>query len=480
MNEPESRDAAATTRSQSVIHYVDRNIDEAARILAGAVDRAASAARLALVAVVPGPGDGLALSESLSRARGGLPRAIIPISSVARGRRAIASGATAICAAPGELSALLRESLLSLTDLQTLVLVWPEELVRDESLARLEAVLAEVPRSAERIVFCAARSPDLAAFFERVMWRARSVDHVPDLTPADVTVRVVSAGASDRTQALSAVLDAIDPARAEVLVSSDDGEASARASLAALGYAPDDRSMRVVRDHGEGATDLVVYFDHVPGVDSIRQAATRARHVVAVLKPSRVAALRRVATVSPFTWSSTPATARTTWNTVRDELQATVASDAHLPFVPILEPLLDSTDAVELAAAAMALLDRERRKARKAVAPQAPPPAARESRSDRPRPSSSSDPRNRGDRPWPRKPGADPRDNKRGSSGDRERPRREGKSWRDRDDRPPRGDRPRRDDIERMPRAAREGSEWSERGERLRNSRRGPRGGHDR
>ena len=39
---PESRETAATTRSRNVVHYVQRDLDHAARVLTGLVDRSAT------------------------------------------------------------------------------------------------------------------------------------------------------------------------------------------------------------------------------------------------------------------------------------------------------------------------------------------------------------------------------------------------------------------------------------------------------
>jgi hypothetical protein len=159
-----------------------------------------------------------------------------------------------------------------------------------------------------------------------------------------------------------------------------------------------------------------------------------------------------------------------------------------VPWINVVEPLLEGLDAVEVAAAALMLLDRERRKAKRAsvAAQQAPAPVAeRPVREERPRPLGDRREGARGE--FGKRPHAggtrggrgrdeDPRRGPARDRGDRPRrdesgPRREGRGRDERGER-----RPRRDDIERVPRAAREGREWAERGERLRQSRRGPRG----
>ena len=109
--------------------------------------------------------------------------------------------------------------------------------------------------------------------------------------------------------------------------------------------------------------------------------------LVALVRPSRLARLRKLAAITPVTWSGALSSARSSHDALRDEIRGTAGSGSHLSWVPIVEPLLESMDAVEVAAAALMLLDRERRKARKAAAvqPTAAPVAERPVRDERPR-----------------------------------------------------------------------------------------------
>ena len=524
-----SRETAATARSLSVVHYMERDQDDAARLVAGLLDRSAAAeGNPSLLAVLPNPDDALTLSEAVRKHRGQHGPALTPITSVIRGRRLLGANATAVAGSPSHLMKLISESRLAIANLHTVVVLWPEETLADEEQrAALESLVSEVPRTVERVAICSTRSAELTAFLERTMWRARTVDHVVPVVPgAGGALRVMTAAPADRARALRNLLDAFDPESAVLITFSDASESAAREAAAIFGSDAD--MIQVSRGIPERRFNLAVIFDDVPTAESLAAATAVTDELVAIVRPTRLGALQKVAVgATPLTWTGALANARSAHDALRDELRGTALSGSHLPWVPIIEPILAEVDAVEVAAAALLMLDRERRRARKAAAvttapAPAPTVADRPVREARPRPTGEKpfarreDPRRergRDDRGFAKKPGgwAGSRkrddDTRRGAPRDRggsDRPRRDVRPGSDRprrDDRPgsdrPRGDdrpggragsrfrddsrekRGSRDDIERVPRAAHEGREWSERGERLKHSRRGPRGGEN-
>jgi hypothetical protein len=496
MGEREDRDANASARSLSVVHYMERDQDAAASVVAGLIDRnAASAGNPSFLAVLPSPDDVLAFCEAVLTRRRQESRSLVPLTSVARARRALTGGATSIAGTPSDLARLISESRLVLSELQSLVLVWPEETLTDpEQRASLETILAEVPKAAERLAVCAQRSADLAPFLERSMWRARAVDHVTPSPSSSASVRFVTASQSEQTRALRSVLDAIDPATAVLITFSDESESAAGEAAALFGPG---ETLKVVRGTPEDRFSLGIIFDDVPDAESLTTASAIVSELVAIVRPSRLAALRKIAPNStPMTFTGAVAHARSSHDALRDEIRGYVGTDAHVPWIPIVEPLLEGLDSVEIAAAALALLDRERRKAKRVttapVAAAAPP--ERRPREERPSRFGAARDEDRGSRPdrgFRKRPFGEQRDvrgrgdDRRGPPrGDRnDRPPRDSRDRPTRDfrDRPPRDDRGagrggrRQEEIERVPRAAREGREWSERGERLKHSRRGPR-----
>ena len=497
----ESRDAATTTRSVNVVHYIERNQAEAAQLVAAVLERPVEATGgPTFLAILPSPDESLSFCEALRAHGRGAPRSLVPVTSVARGRRLLSAGATAIAGSPADLVRLIGESRLGMSHLHTLVLVWPEEILPDEEQRGfLESVISEVPRTTERLALCAARTAGLAQFLERSMWKARAVEHANSSAAASLSaLRVATAVPAERVRALRAILDALDPDTAVLLSFGDESEAAARDAAALL--AGDHDLLRVSRGVPDERFTLGIIFDEIPTADALTAAAAVANELVAIVRPAHLAGLQKVApNATPLTWTGALASARSAHDVLRDEIRGYAASGSHLPWIPLIEPLLEGMDSVEVAAVALALLDRERRKAKRS-APVAPtPPPARDERAAREGPSREfgARPRDkrddtRGDRPergfpkkrptgaWgggqrdARKRDADPR---RGPPRDRsDRPRRDAPGGsRGRDDSRERGGRP--GEIERVPRAANEGREWSERGERLKNSRKGPRGG---
>lgn len=521
MSERETRETAATARSQSVVHFMERDQDGAARLVATLLDRSvAGETTPTFLAVLPNTDDVLALCEAVRTHRLGQPRALSPVTTVARGRRLLSAGNAALAATPSDLTRLIGESRLSLAGLHTVVFVWPEETLSDEHQRQaLETLIAELPRTTERVAIAATRSADLTAFLERSMWRARTVEHTGAATSTTAhTLRAITAVPSERFRALRSVLDAFDPESAALVTFSDASESAAGDAAAILGL--ETGLIHVCRGVPSSRYRLGIIFDDVPSAEELSGLASMTDELVAIVRPSRLAALQKIAAVTPVTWTGALASARSTFDSLRDEIRGTASSGSHVSWIPVVEPLLEGLDAVEVAAAALMLLDRERRKAKRAAATthQAPAPAAeRPVREERPRPYADRGEGARGGG-FARKPregfsrGARDEDPRRGGGRDRgrdERPRprrefdsrsegREGRESREfrggregregRGGRPDRGRfkderserRPRRDDIERSPRAAHEGREWAERGERLRHSRKGPRGGEGR
>ena len=497
MSERESRDAA---RSLNVVHYLDRDLTAAAILVSGLVERSGAAeGKPSLVAVLPAPDDALALAEAVLALRPGASP-LTPLTSPSRAKRIVASGVASMASDVRTIARLLAESRLELAQLQAVVLLWPEEILRDDhDRASLESLMAEIPRSAARVAICAERTSELAQFLERSLWRAREIEHhAPASERATVPLRVVPVPASERTRAIRSIVDAFDPDTTALIAFSDPSEAAARDTAALLGT-----SVQAVRGVPDRRFNLGILFDDTPAVDALTEIAATVDELVAVIRPSRLAALKRVAAnVTPITWTGTLANSRLTLDALRDEIRGYVSSGGHTAWVPVVEPLLDGLDPVEVAAASLALLDRERRKSKRAAQPAAAVPSAERPVRDERAPFASQgrrdddrgrnrrdDDRARGGRrgfekkrPWTRD--GDTRGGERPRGPRREMADRPPREYRDdrprrefRDNRPPRRDRPAgpRDDIERMPRAAREGREWSERGERLRHSRRGPR-----
>lgn len=471
MAERDDRDAAGAARSRNVVHYIERDDDDAAHMVASLTSRRDDATSPTFVAILPGPDQALAFCTALGRlpSRAG---SVVPVTSVGRGRRLLQAGATAIAGAPAQLAPLVAESRLSLANVQALAFVWPEDIVTDDTArGLLESVIAEAPRTAERVAVCASRPPELSQFLERAMWKARAIDHTTGSSAPATTgsLRVLVAPRGEMLFALRSLLDAFDPPRATIFAFGD-SVGDATAAVEALSGTTS--LLRVSTTAPVEREPFGVLLGPLPEASELTALSSMVDELIAIIPPALLPQLRRMTpSVAPMPWTGSLGNARSYHDALRDEVRGSVTAGAHLPWMLVVEPLLEDLDAVEVAAAALAVVDRERRKSKRAatVPVQAAPAPERPAREGRPRPTAS------GERRGPR----DDRRDDRPTRGFGKRP--FSRDARGSDERRPPRDAPRgggrredRDrDIERVPRAAREREEWSQRGDRLRNSRRG-------
>jgi hypothetical protein len=311
---------------------------------------------------------------------------------------------------------------------------------------------------------------------------------------------------------------------------------AAQAALGALGFESNGPSLSVLRGVPETPLELAIVLE-VPTPEQLAALAQTARDVVAIVEPTQVALLRTNSGggAEPFPVGGPLAAAHTELESVRERVRAVVLAQGHLPWLPVIEPLLTDLDPVEVAAGALALMQRSRRPARDEKTAETPAP--REARARRSSGEASAMTRlfiGIGERDGVarndlvgaitgeagiagsqigkitlrdshavvevdsavaaqviRKLGGtalrgrklvvrEDREPSGGERGGSARPAaRRGPPRGGRAGRPETGDKPRRgqerSENTRLPRAARESEEWASRGDRLRNSRRGPR-----
>jgi ATP-dependent RNA helicase DeaD len=402
----------------------------------------------------------VALAATILAAHPSVP--VVAATSTARARRVVGT-ATVIIGTPSTILGLVRASALKLDGIQNLILAWPN--IAD---ADLEALMSEVSKEAPRTLAVEILTPAVEAFVERYARRPRRVVPTEAPTPSEPTpqpqLQYVTTTAAARPSTLRRLLDDLDPPSALIHVRTDASERAARATLHSLGYR-DDAVVQIAKSGAEAAktAQLVVLYDVPLTPAELQQAiAGGPVTVVALAEPRELTRLRALGAASPLTLSGPAAHARTREAALRDELRATLTTGAPTRELLALEPLLAEFDGLELAAAALHLLDRARSTPVPVFTP-APPSA----------PASRERPPRRDERP-PRRDDRPPR------SGDRP-PRREDRPPRAGGDRPPRrDDRPPRRDA--APRHGRDDArpprtEWQDRGERLTHSRRPPRPG---
>ncbi|WP_284350530.1 DbpA RNA binding domain-containing protein [Roseisolibacter agri] len=416
---PAGEAQAATTRSQHVVYTLPHDWGTIPQFLGSALERLeADAPETQLVIVTPDAETALAVADAAlalrdagrGTARSGEASPVLAVTRVDRAVRQLkARPAAAIAADPAALTALIRASALKLDTVRTLVLAWADDILDSPDAEELDAVLTEVPKEAARTLVAATMTDDVEALIERALRRPRRIAPPAAATPAPFAVSYVATAPSARPATLRRVLDELDPATATVIVASGTSEAEARRAVRALGYAvptadaiddaTDDDAIaaaqralgtptantgpqvRIVRadDAAPLPTQqaLVVLYDlPTSREERDRVAAARAVQLVALLQPRQLPALRALAggAVRPLVLRDLGRREEARDTALRAELRAEVQRGLPARELRVLEELLETHDGVELAAAALRLLERER--ARRLSATAAPTQAA--------------------------------------------------------------------------------------------------------
>jgi len=426
--EQQSPESPGIARGLNAVHILPADWTAAPLALATVIDRVdRDLAVTQLLVVVANADAAIAVTQAISAARGGTGPRVVAATGASRVARVLRAGAAPILVGPPEeLLALLRASALKLETVRTLVVAWVEEILASESAEDLEAVLAEVPKDAARIVITAALDAPVEDFIERHARRAPRL-HLPgEAKPAPhrdaaasapavpptptagaIPVGYVLVSRSGRLLALRRVLDELDPPSAAIYVRSEQGEREVRDTLSALGYDGPNAPIRAVQGAPSEHTTLLVLYD-LPQLTSEWRAATSGHpaRVVALMPPRLLGQLRALAgaSVAPLSFAAPLDAARASMARLRAELRRELATGTPAHELLALEPLLEEFDGVALAAASLRLLAHER--AARARLEAAQPTAAVKDTPVRPpeRPSAGG-PRHRDDR-GTRAPGA--------------------------------------------------------------------------
>jgi ATP-dependent RNA helicase DeaD len=319
-----------------------------------------------LVVVTADAETAVALAEAVLRLTGLGGIELFPVTTARRAARLMQGRPVlALAGAPGDLAELIRGSQLKLEGVRSVVLAWADDVLsgEPESTSALELLMTEVPKDAVRIVVTERPDALVDAFVERYLRRARRIDEREAIDKASpVPVQYVTVSSASRPTALRRLLDELDPPSAAVISAADsDGETVANL-LRTLGYAS---AGTVQLSRGEVARNThAVIFYGMPATRAQLAAAAAANPVtlIAMVQPRELPSLRRMSggEVKPLTLSEPGKTARDRERTLRRDLTGVLDSGVPAREILALEPLLDKYDGIEIAAAALRLLERER------------------------------------------------------------------------------------------------------------------------
>jgi ATP-dependent RNA helicase DeaD len=368
------------SRGQNVVYQMPHDWASIAHFLEPLLTRVdATQAGLQLLVVTPDAEVAAAVSAAAVRVLGEADVQIIAATSAPRAARLIeVRPAQVLAGSASTLLELVRGSALQLDGVRAVCLAWADELLARGEDASLEMLMTDLPKDAARVVVAASLTPPVEALIERYARRARRV-----LAPAaeagqGISVQYLAVASQSRLSALRRVLDEQNPASAIVFVREAASESEVTSLLRALGYSGPAASVRAGRAAAPD-TGLVVLFD-LPATQVELREAVGSATAIALVQPRQLESLRALAAGGALRAYSLPDAgrrARAREVALRDELQQVIAGRAIDREILALEPLLDDYDGVEIAAAAIKLLEREReRTAAQAAAPTATPTAS--------------------------------------------------------------------------------------------------------
>lgn len=364
----EDRDERGSGRSQNVVHTLPRSMASVPLFLTGPLERIDPTLGTTQVLVITADAEtAVALAEAVLRMTGPAGIELLPVTTPRRARR-LMSGRPVLAAAgsPRDIRDLVRGSELKLDGVKAVVIAWADEILTSgpEEVEALELVMNELPKDAARIVVTSRSEGRVNAFAERYLRRARreaAVETPDDAEP--VSIQYVTVTSATRLTGLRRLLDDMDPPSAAIIVSTEQSESDVNTMLRLLGYPEGSSTVRTTRGEIEPSTYAVIFHDAPTSHAQLAEAAKAGAVVIAALVDTReLAALKRMggANVRPLTLASPWNAALERESAMRRELTPILDAGVASREMQALEPLLERYDGIEIAAAALRLLERER------------------------------------------------------------------------------------------------------------------------
>jgi ATP-dependent RNA helicase DeaD len=365
--ESEEREERGSGRSQNVVHTLPRSMASVPKFLTGPLERVDPAEGTTQLLVITADAEtALAMAEAVLRLTGPAGIELLPVTSARRASRLMA-GRPVLAAAgsPADLRDLVRGSHIKLDQVTAVVLAWADEILASgqDVVDALEGIMGELPKDAARIVVTSRSEGRVNAFAERYLRRARR-EAEPDSAEATdgVAFQYVTVSRASRATSLRRLLDDLDPPSVAIIVDNDESDAAVRAMLRTLGYPDSSDTVRVTRSEIAPSTHAVIFFD-APTSQSLQTTVKNAGAVtvVALVEPREVEALKRISPdARPYSLKGSLDAARGKEAAVRRELANVLEQGVGSREVLALEPLLERYDGIEVAAAALRLLEKER------------------------------------------------------------------------------------------------------------------------
>ncbi len=361
--------APKVTRNSQVVLTAPPTVAAMVSLVQPALERlTAGEAGVRLLVLVPDADTALAVAQAVLPSGDAAP-VLVPVTSAARGARLMANPPAALIGAPSDLAALLPSGLLKLDSVSQLYLLQADLTLALTDEPSITNLMTELPKDIARTVTMAGETDEVTAFAKAYMKRPRRVgDDVIADGSAPLSLQYVLVSAGTRTATLRRVLDAVNAPSAIIVAPEAEQVAEAHAALRALGYDTARGDVKAAGGAVETHSVLRVLYD-VPSTRAALDAALGGHpvQVIALVTPRQVAHLRSLLTGGSLTYFVLPDTMAHAIG--RDgarmgELRKILAEGVSARELAALEPLLDDNDALEIAAAALRLLERERETAK--------------------------------------------------------------------------------------------------------------------
>jgi ATP-dependent RNA helicase DeaD len=364
--ESEAREPTGVTRGQNAVHVMPLDWSATDAVLGSLVDRLdAERTETQLVVVTADAESAASAAAALVRLIGDRALRVVAATASARAARLLKTAPAQILAgAPAELAALLQNSALKPESVRGVVFAWLDPILATSEAAPLENLLSELPKEGARVVLAAEVTPALEALIERYARRAR---RAPDVAPvegeAPLSAEFIATAGTGRASALRRLMDALDLPRAVLYARSDDARREALGVARALGYPAD-----AVRLTGEGGQtmggDPLLLVELPTSREELRAlVGTTGRRLYAIVQPSQIASLKGLlggGTLAPVAIVDAAERARGRDAAMRAALRDVLTSADVRREVLALEPLLAEFDGIEIAAAALRMLEQHR------------------------------------------------------------------------------------------------------------------------
>jgi ATP-dependent RNA helicase DeaD len=273
------------------------------------------------------------------------------------------SPAQVVTGAPAELVTLLQASALKPDAVRGVVFAWLDPILGTADAQPLETLLGELPKESARVVLTAELTPLLEELIERYARRARRAAEAPSEAGATpLSAEYVATTGTARSATLRRLLDALDLPRAVLYARSESARADALAVARALGYPGD--AVRLSAAGDAPSADPLVLTELPTSREEMRTlAGTSGRKLYAVVQPSQLASVRGLlggGTLTPVSLLDAAERARGKDAALRASLRDVLSTGDVRREVLALEPLLVEFDGIEIAAAALRMLEQQR------------------------------------------------------------------------------------------------------------------------